>query len=344
MGSYSQHRDAFFARPVVGGNVVKGLPSRLVFHDHPVKTLVNPPESTGMGFWSINPYVGCEFGCTYCYARLAHHHVMERTDICGKPAAASWQEFEQQIFVKRRRTVLAALERDLGRVHTQARGQTQAIVLGTATDPYQPAERRFRITRAILQRLLDTRGLTLGVVTKSPLICRDIDLLSRLGLVHRVTVYMSLMSASVRVIKLFEARSPMPHARLRAVRRLRDAGIVAGINAAPVLPGITDSAFQIDALLAAARDAGAAFVHPSVIRLYPAVRDTFLPIITECFPNLVPRYRAAFQSSYDAPTSYTAAMQRRFRRCAHKYGLATNDPLHMRQRHQVRREIQLSLL
>jgi DNA repair photolyase len=262
------------------------------------------------------------------------------------PVGVSWKVFEQHIFVKQRRAVLTALARDLTHVCAKAtpRNGSYPVVIGTATDPYQPAERRFQITRAILQRLLDTSGLELVINTKNPLVCRDIDLLRKLGRKHAVTVYVSLISTNVRVTKLFEARSPMPHVRLRAVGKLRDADITVGINAAPVLPGITDSAFQIDALISAATDANAAFVRPSAIRLSPTVRETFLPIIKQHYPNLISRYHAAFRSSWEAPSSYREAVRRLFERTARKYGIAVADSLDVKQEQQPEREVQLSLL
>ncbi len=324
------------------------------FVDLGVRSVINSPASTGMGFWSVNPYVGCEFGCTYCYARYAHRYVVERAHDAGQVStdefarfheSHNWEVFERHIFVKQRRAVLAALERDLMRVHLKnASLNPHPIVIGTATDPYQPAERRFQIMRSILERLLAARGFVLGIITKSPLVCRDIDLLRELEHRHRVVVYISLISTDVRVIKLFEARSPMPHARLRALSKLREAGISAGINAAPVLPGITDSTFQVDALIAAARKASAAFVHPSVLRIYPTVRDGFLPVIEKHFPDLVPRYRAAYQGRHNAPSDYIAAVQRRFQRVAQQYGIKAEDPLQVDEQKRVETETQLSLL
>ncbi len=160
-----------------------------------VKSLANSPKSTGMEFWSINPYVGCELGCAYCYAHYAHRYVVERAQNNGKaPHEESPQSskpkdgtaFARHIFVKQRKAVLNALERDLARVNKQsAPNNPVTVAIGTATDPYQPAERQFGITRAILERLVNAEPLTLGITTKSPLICRDIDLLSELGQRHR---------------------------------------------------------------------------------------------------------------------------------------------------------------
>ncbi len=307
------------------------------FVEHDVKTIANSPENTGMGFWSINPYVGCEFGCTYCYARNTHQYVVERAHNAGRipddtltsfRTSHNWESFEHQIFVKQRNAVLAALNRDLVRIHQKNSPQNrQSIVIGTATDPYQPAERRFQITRSILERFTTTQGLALSIITKSPLICRDIDVLRELERHHHVTVFISLISTDEKLIRLFEARSPVPHARLRALRKLRNANVNAGIIAAPVLPGITDSAFRIDALIAAAKEAGAAFVQPAVLRIYRCTWNGLLPILDEHFPDLVPRYRALYRDRRNASRGYLDAVKRRFRRITRKHGLASMKPM-----------------
>src|SRR6266581_3026925 len=150
------------------------------------KSILNSPQQTGVDFWSLNPYVGCEFGCTYCYARYAHRYVVERAHAAGKLSDAElldfrgphgWEAFERRIFVKEQ--ILAALEADLRRYFRSGpTAQPSApIVIGTATDPYQPAERRFRLTRRVLERLARCEGLSVGIITKSPLVARDADLL-----------------------------------------------------------------------------------------------------------------------------------------------------------------------
>jgi len=315
-------------------------PNGTKFIELTVKSLANSPKSTGMAFWSINPYVGCELGCVYCYAHYAHRYTAERVHDAFAETA-----FSQHIFVKQRKAVVHALERDIARIHKHSPPDNPAtLAIGTSTDPYQPAERHFGVTRAILERFLTTEGLELGITTKSPLVCRDIDVLLELGRKHKVTVYISLICKSTRIIRLFEQRSPLPQARLRALSRLREAGITAGINAAPVLPGITDSVFEIEALMVAAKEAHASFVHPSVLRMYPSVRDEFLPVIEQHFPNLMPRYRVAYQKNRNAPTNYQAAIERRFERIARKYGVDSADPFKKIEQPQVEPDAQLSLL
>ena len=296
-----------------------------------MRTALNTPESTGIGCWSFNPYVGCEFGCTYCYARFAHRYVLERARDAGHVSSGDfaklrgpngWEGFEHQIFVKERSAVLEALDRDLPRLLSRNRaGDGETLLIGSATDPYQPAERRFEITRAALERLLRERGLTIAIITKSSLICRDTELLAALGQQHRVLVNVSLISTDPKLITLLEARSPAPHVRLRTVRRLTERGVTAGVLVAPILPGLTDSLENLRQVLEAAKAHGACFAHPSPLRLYPAVRPLLLPVIAQRFPSLAARYREAYHGIGRAPKEYHAALTRRFARLAAVIGI-----------------------
>jgi DNA repair photolyase len=282
----------------------------------PIKSILNSPQQTGMGFWSLNPYVGCEFGCTYCFARFAHRYVVERGRGDGEPGAGVWDDdaFERQVFVKSEAPDVLALTLKPSRL-----GEA-AIAIGTATDPYQPAERRFRLTRRILERLAQFHGLNVSLVTKSPLVTRDLDVLARLAERSRLTVYLSLITVEVPLIRKLEARSPMPQVRLRALEKLAAGGIRTGVMIAPVLPGITDGVPQLRTLMEAARDAGASFVHAAPLRLYPAVRPTFLPIVTRHFPALRPRYERAFDARGAVTEEYAAALERRVARLQREIG------------------------
>jgi len=298
------------------------------------KRVLNPPSATGMDYWSLNPYVGCEFGCTYCYARYTHRYVVERAHNAGRitdaefsdyRGAHGWEAFEKRIFVKEH--VVGALDADLKHVPL---GET--IVIGTATDPYQPAERKFRVTRAVLQRLTRCEGLSFGIITKSPLIARDTDLLARLQQRNELQVHVSLITADPRLARKLEARSPVPAARLRGLRKLVDAGVNAGLIIAPVLPGITDDVAQLDALFAAARDAGARFIHAGALRLYPAIRDRFLPVLAEHFPELVPKYQRAYAGHGYAPREYAKALSRRIERLRKRHGFKNQSAMFERYR------------
>jgi DNA repair photolyase len=204
-------------------------------------------------------------------------------------------------------------------------GQSVPIVIGTATDPYQPAERRFRLTRGILERLARCEGLNIGIITKSPLIARDTDVLRRLQERSDLEVHISLNTVDVPLIRQVEARSPMPAVRLRALKRLADSGIRVGLIVAPVLPGITDDVPHLEALFQAAREAGARFVHAGPLRLYPAVRDCFLPMLDERFPHLAARYRRAYQGRSGVPRAYARALATRIKRLQARFGFPVND-------------------
>jgi DNA repair photolyase len=289
--------------------------------------ILNPPAQTGMDFWSLNPYVGCEFGCSYCYARYAHRYVVERAHDAGKLSDAEfadyrgphgWEAFERRIFVKEQ--VLGALEADLRRV-----APGESIVVGTATDPYQPAERQFGVTRAVLERLARCEGLSVGIITKSPLVARDVDVLRALQRGNALEVYVSLITVDAALVRTLEARSPLPAVRLRALEKLTAAGINAGLIVAPVLPGITDDVPHLEELFRSAREAGARFLHAGPLRLYPAIRDRFLPLLDEHFPQLAARYRAAYAGRSSAPRAYSQALTRRIRRLQARFGFPVND-------------------
>lgn len=269
-----------------------------------VRQVLNPPSTTHMPFWSINPYVGCEFGCSYCYARRTHEWTMERAQL--DPGTDSPHEsFEKQILVK------DAAPEVLLRTLEPSRLGASALVIGTATDPYQPAERRFRLTRRLLEALLFHRGLHLGITTKSPLIVRDIDILKALSERHDLSVNISLASVDAELLRRLEARSPAPHARLRALARLTQAGIEAGILLAPILPGITDGWAELALLMERAKAAGARWVAGGALRLGPAARNGFLPVLRREFPELVERYQRRYGNRDHAGKDYERALTRR---------------------------------
>ena len=298
--------------------------------------VLNPPAQTGMDFWSLNPYVGCEFGCTYCYARYAHRYVVERARDQGRLAGEEFTEaFEQRIFVKE--NVLGALDADLRRYFRAAATATEPlpIVIGTATDPYQPAERRFELTRRVLERLARYEGLSIGVITKSPLVARDRDLLLRLQRRNTVEVFVSLIATDAELVRRVEARSPHPAARLRALGKLTAAGVHAGLIVAPVLPGITDGTERLRDLFRAAKAAGARFIHSGPLRLYPAIRGTFLPVLDEQFPALAERYRRAYRGQGAAPRDYARALSRRIQRLQREFGFPVNEGMVDRYKHRL---------
>src|SRR3954454_20769838 len=240
------------------------------YYASPAKSILNGPETTGMGFWSINPYIGCAFGCAYCYARYTHRYVMERaatdekmTDMLGDAynKLPPWLAFERNIFVKRNAPEVLSRTLRFGSDRHLKLLSGESIVIGTATDPYQPAERRYRVTRGLLEVLADHPGLSVCIITKSPLITRDIDLLRRINRISSLTVHLSLITLDRELARKLEPRAPTPEARVRALARLRDADIETGINVMPVLPAITDHPDQLEALVRAVSAHGASYVN-----------------------------------------------------------------------------------
>jgi DNA repair photolyase len=287
-----------------------------------VRSVLNTPATTRMGFWSINPYVGCEFGCTYCYARDTHKWVEERRG--SEPAGQQeslpdWEAFERRILVK---TGVAEV---LARTLDPARLGRQSLVIGTATDCYQPAERRFRLTRQILEVLLHYRALSISIITKSPLVTRDIDLLQQLGRRHQVSVDISLATADPKLARRLELRSPVPAARLRALRRLTEGGVHAGLLIAPIVPGITDDREGLSRLIGLAKEAGAHYVSGAALRLGPAARRRFLPYLTRQFPQLAERYRRHYARNDNASPAYTRALSARLHQLRSAHGFADDD-------------------
>jgi DNA repair photolyase len=290
------------------------------FYAIQARSVLNNPAATHMPFWSVNPYIGCEFGCTYCYARDTHRYAVERRG--GGDAGKSLPRpdpFETDILVKVNAAALLPRTLEPGKV-----GSTP-IVIGTATDPYQPAERRYRITRGLLESLLPFRGLHLGIITKSPLITRDTDLLVQLAERHTVSIHISLAALDGRLVRRLEARSPAPHARLRALARLARAGLDVGLLAAPIIPGITDGRDQLAALFRAAKEAGARRVSGEALRLGPAARRHFLPLLAREFPELAGRYARRYAHRHSAGPDYVAALKRRIEGIRREVGLENRE-------------------
>jgi len=271
----------------------------------PVKSILNHCDSSRVPFsWTVNPYRGCEFGCKYCYARYTH----EFMELDG-------QDFEKKIYVKQDTGPLAV--RDLG----MERVQGQHIAIGTATDPYQPAEREFGATRAILEQMAARRGLSVSITTKSDQVVRDLDLLRRIAEHSSISVNMSITTLRTRLARMLEPRAPRPDMRLRAVRELRRAGISAGVFAMPVLPGITDREEDLDELARGARDADAQWFAGSVLFLMPSAQKQFLPFLEAKFPKLAKRYREWYSRNVYAPEAYRKEISERVAALRKKYGL-----------------------
>jgi DNA repair photolyase len=277
----------------------------------PVKSILNRCDSNRVPFdWTINPYRGCEFGCKYCYARYTHEYM----EIDGG-------EFERKIFVKKDPSVLLA--RDIAEKYSyesKASGGTEPehIAIGTATDPYQPAEKEYGVTRACLEELAKREGLIISVVTKSNQIVRDIGLFKSIAARSRLSLNITVTTLRARLARLLEPRAPRPDLRLAAVRQLREAGLNVGVSASPLLPGINDG--ELEALAQAASDAGAQWFYSGVLFLMPSSAKQFLPFIREKFPKLAGQYEQWYSKNGYAPEEYRKKMSERVRKIKAKCG------------------------
>jgi DNA repair photolyase len=284
---------------------------RVEYFTLPAKSLLNRCISgRGMPFtWTINPYRGCEFGCQYCYARYTHEF-MELRD---------GREFEQKIYVKQHTADL--LRRDLKKVKCG-----EGIALGTATDPYQPAERRYEITRGILEEFARHRGFELGIVTKSNLIVRDLDLLREVSRNNILSIHITITTLDTELARILEPRAPRPDLRMEAVRELSEAGISVGVSCSPVLPGITDAPADLEAVVRAAAAAGARHIFGGPLFLKPCSAAIFLPFLEQHFPKLVENYRARYHERSFLPASYSKRIRQLVASLRQKYGIRRADP------------------
>jgi DNA repair photolyase len=300
----------------------EGAQADIAYYGAAARSVLNPPESTGMDYWSINPYVGCAFGCAYCYARFTHRYVVDRTPLEGTEPLPPWLAFERQVIVKRNapQVLRDTLRHGSDRLQGLIKGET--LVLGTATDPYQPAERRFRITRGILEVLAEHGNMRIVIFTKGPLVTRDIDLLTRIARNSKIIVQVSLITADRDLARRLEPRSPTPDARLKAAGRLAAAGVDVGINVAPVLPGITDDPASLDALCSRVAAVGVKRVFADSLRLRSDARKRYLPLIESEFPELGPRYRATYAKGHSVGDRYREGMHRVLAKICAKHGIA----------------------
>lgn len=279
----------------------------------PVKSILNRCDSKRVPFeWTINPYRGCEFACKYCYARYTHEYM----ELDGG-------EFEKKIYVKKAAGPLLAW--DVAHKYSyasEASGGTQAehIAIGTATDPYQPAEREYGVTRACLEELAKREGLSVSIITKSHQIVRDIDVLQRIAARSDLGIDITITTLRAGLTRLLEPRAPRPDLRLAAVKKLREAGLAVGVSASPLIPGITDRDGDLEAVAAAAKEAGAQWFFSGVLFLMPSSAKQFLPFVGEKFPRLAKQYEQWFSRNGYAPEGYRRKVSERVARIRQTYG------------------------
>ncbi len=276
------------------------------FRSLAVRSILNRTTSRrGLRFaWSINPYRGCEFACRYCYARYTHEFMELRQP----------EDFERQIFVKDNAAWL--LRQELRQVQ---RGEE--IAIGTATDPYQPIERRLRITQSLLAVLAEQRGLQIGIVTKSALVARDLRLLCQIAATNELVIHLTITTPDAALARLLEPRAPRPDIRFTTVRRLREAGLRVGILCSPLLPGLTDTGPALNRMAELAHQARACFLHANPLFLKPCSKETYLAFIREHFPALEAMYRKRYESEAFVPKAYAERCRELLRAACRKHGL-----------------------
>jgi DNA repair photolyase len=278
----------------------------VIFEEIECKSAVNRVSAGNMPFrWTLNPYRGCQHACTYCFARGTHEFL----------GYDSGRDFETRVVVKVNAPEM--LRKDLSREGWRR----ELIAVGTACDPYQPAELKYSLTHRILKVLRDAANPA-SIITKSPFIVRDADVLESLAGVAELTVNFSVSTLDDDVWRRTEPSTARPQKRLEAMKLLSERGIRCGVLLAPVLPGLTDDPASLEAVVEAAREHGASFVHDNVLYLKPGTKEWFMPFLREAYPHLSERYAKYYRGAY-APRTYTQDVHRTVQDLREKYDLVT---------------------
>ncbi|HEX4335911.1 MAG TPA: PA0069 family radical SAM protein [Polyangiaceae bacterium] len=301
-----------------------------IFEDE-TKNVLSKNDSPDVGFrWSVNPYRGCYHGCAYCYARPTHEYL----------GFGAGTDFERKIVVKRRAAEL------LREAFARRSWKGEAVVFSGNTDCYQPLEATYRLTRGCLEACADF-GNPCHIITKAPLVERDLDVLGRLAADDLVGVTVSVPFFDERMARLIEPGVATPSRRLLTVQRLAEAGIRVSVNVAPVIPGLTDR--DIPKILEAAARAGATSAGMTMLRLPGNVAEVFEQRLREAFPlsaeKVLARTREmrggklndpAFGSRMRGEGEYADAIARLFDATARRFGLVTGEPRERPSRSAVR--------
>lgn len=297
------------ARLAAEGSLVADK-QRVEYRTLPTRKWLNRCHSSRVPFhWTINPYRGCEFGCKYCYARFTHEF-LERREL---------DSFETEIYAKD--WDASSFRNELLSVKAG-----QIIGLGTATDPYQPAERKFRLTRKTLEVMSDVmRGLSLFVTTKSDLVARDADLYQRIAEHNRVQISVTVTTMRRELARLTEPMAPRPDLRMRAVAQLAQAGVAVGVIASPILPMITDSEQNLMEVAEAAKKAGATQFGAGVLFLQPAAHKVFMPFVARRFPQYLRKYEVSYRNNAYLRGPYPDRMAKLVERVREQVGIERRD-------------------
>jgi DNA repair photolyase len=269
------------------------------FYEVHAKSVLNRvPERSRMPFrWTVNPYRGCSHACTYCFARPTHRYL-------GFDAG---RDFEREIVVKVNAPEVLRMEL------ARPSWRHEHVALGTNTDPYQWVEGRYRLMEGIWEALRDA-GNPCSVLTKSPLLLRDLELMLQIAERASFTACLSIPTLDEKAWRATEPHTPSPRARLEAVAELNRAGIPTGVLIAPLMPGINDAPAQVELLLEQAAEAGARSIGGAALHLRGEVRDVFMGWLRSRRPDLVPRYEKLYRRRAYAPQAERERLARMVRR------------------------------
>jgi DNA repair photolyase len=281
---------------------------RIEYREEPCKVALNRVK--GMPFeWSLNPYMGCAHRCTFCYVRAFERRADRPSD----------HRYGTSIRVKI--NVAEVLRVELARPSWRGDG----IAIGAATDPYQPAEGRYGLTRSCLEVLRDAAA-SFSIITRGPMIVRDVDVLAEAAARANVAVTFSVPTVDEEIWRKTEPGTAPPRQRLRALKTLVDAGIRAGVGMAPLLPGLSDHPHQLERVVAAAREAGACGVWANLLYLKAGTREHFLDCLARDWPELLPEYESLYDRRAYLPNDVTRPAKENVRRLAKLHGIADRRP------------------
>ena len=284
--------------------------NQVQYLDLSCKSILNYCDTRRMpDTFTVNPYRGCEFGCSYCYARYTH----EFMELDGS-------EFEKKIFLKRQSAQVLLRSLDPGKI------AGRHIAIGTATDPYQPAEARFFVTRQLLEVFAQARNLSLSITTKSSLVKRDISLFREIARNNHLQVNISLISLDEKFLADLEPKASHPEARLAALKEITQAGIRAGIFMMPILPGITDSPESLESVVRAAKRNGAHYLGSNILFLKESAKKPFYEFLRRKRPDMYRRYRRTYGARSYMPWDYQRRVTTLVRALKEKYGFDSGLP------------------
>jgi DNA repair photolyase len=281
---------------------------RVEYREEPCRSALNRVK--GMPFeWSLNPYMGCAHRCTFCYVRAFERRADRPSD----------DRYGRSIRVKV--NVAEVLRRELARSSWQG----DPVAIGAATDPYQPAEGRYRLTRACLEALAEAHN-PFSLITRGPMVVRDIDILQEAARRAAVDVNFSVPTLDEEVWRTTEPETAHPRQRLRALKRLVEAGIRAGVGMAPILPGLSDRPEQLAEVVRAAREAGATHVWANLLYLKPGTREHFLEQLARDWPEELERYERLYGRSAYLRKEVAEPVRALAARLRREYGIADRRP------------------